>query len=164
MNRVQCIPSITHQHLQIHCQLQHTLFPFQRLSAGYLQPHSYNFGNFLRRKAAGAITFFYALQRQFRLYIPFLGIARPQPQFPHSCVLSDLYIPRIILHTVFPPAEQADPSWEYIIRPQTHECGNWDWGFDIPFLGIFVSNVRHFVFAVWVAQWSQAIVRLVLTV
>jgi hypothetical protein len=26
------------------------------------------------------------LQGQFRLYIPFLGIARPQPQFPHSCV------------------------------------------------------------------------------
>ncbi len=26
------------------------------------------------------------LQRQFRLYIPFLGIARPQLQFPHSCV------------------------------------------------------------------------------
>jgi hypothetical protein len=26
------------------------------------------------------------LQRQFRLYIPFLGLARPQPQFPHSCV------------------------------------------------------------------------------
>jgi hypothetical protein len=25
------------------------------------------------------------LQRQFRLYIPFLGIGRPQPQFPHSC-------------------------------------------------------------------------------
>ena len=27
-----------------------------------------------------------SLQRQFRLYIPFLGIVRPQPQFPHSCV------------------------------------------------------------------------------
>ncbi len=27
-----------------------------------------------------------ALPRQFRLYIPFLGIVRPQPQFPHSCV------------------------------------------------------------------------------
>ncbi len=26
------------------------------------------------------------LQRQFRLYIPFLGIAWPQPQFPHLCV------------------------------------------------------------------------------
>ncbi len=49
---------------------------------------------------------------------------------------------------IFPPAEQADPSWEYIIRLQTHECGNWDWGPDIPFLGIFVSNFRHFVFAV----------------
>ncbi len=49
---------------------------------------------------------------------------------------------------IFPPAEQADPSWEYIIRSQTHECGNWDWGPDIPFLGIFVSNFRHFVFAV----------------
>jgi hypothetical protein len=27
-----------------------------------------------------------SLQRYFRLYIPFLGIAKPQPQFPHSCV------------------------------------------------------------------------------
>ena len=50
---------------------------------------------------------------------------------------------------IFPPAEQADPSWEYIIRSQTHECGNWDWGPDIPFLGIFVSNFWHFVFAVY---------------
>ncbi len=49
---------------------------------------------------------------------------------------------------IFPPAEKADPSWEYIIRSQTHECGNWDWGPDIPFLGIFVSNFRHFFFAV----------------
>jgi hypothetical protein len=49
---------------------------------------------------------------------------------------------------ILPPAEKAGPSWEYIIRSQTHECGNWDWGPDIPFLGIFVSNFRHFVFAV----------------
>ncbi len=49
---------------------------------------------------------------------------------------------------IFPPVEKADPSWEYIIRSQTLECGNWDWGPDIPFLGIFVSNFRHFVFAV----------------
>ncbi len=38
---------------------------------------------------------------------------------------------------IFPPAEKADPSWEYIIRSQTNECANWDWGLDIPFLGIF---------------------------
>jgi hypothetical protein len=29
---------------------------------------------------------------------------------------------------IFPPAEQADPSWEYIIRSQTHECGLWKLG------------------------------------
>ncbi len=31
---------------------------------------------------------------------------------------------------------------------QTHECGNWDRGRPIPFLGIFVSNFRYCVFAV----------------
>ncbi len=51
---------------------------------------------------------------------------------------------------IFPPAEKADPSWKYIIRLQTHECGIWDWGPDIPFLGIFVTNFRHFVFALHV--------------
>ncbi len=39
-----------------------------------------------------------ALQRQFRLYIPFLGIARPQPQFHIHVSVSDLYIPRIGPH------------------------------------------------------------------
>ncbi len=33
---------------------------------------------------------------------------------------------RCTLVYIFPPAEQADTSWEYIIRSQTHECGNWD--------------------------------------
>ncbi len=74
-----------------------------------------------------------ALQRQFRLYIPFLGIARPQPQFHIHVFVSNLYIPRIGPH--FPPAEKADTSWEYIIRSQTHECGNWDWDPNIPFSG-----------------------------
>jgi len=26
---------------------------------------------------------------------------------------------------IFPAAEKADQSWEYINRPQTHECRNW---------------------------------------
>jgi hypothetical protein len=50
---------------------------------------------------------------------------------------------------IFPPAEKADRSWEYINRSQMHECGNWDWDPDIPFLGIFVSKFRYFVFAVY---------------
>ncbi len=72
-------------------------------------------------------TLFITLQRQFRLCIPFLVIARPRSQFPHSCVCERfiyVHIPRIGPHTVFPAAEKADPSWEYIIRSQTHERGN----------------------------------------
>jgi hypothetical protein len=40
----------------------------------------------------------YTLQRRSHLCIPFLGIAWPQPQFPHSCVCDDLYISRIGPH------------------------------------------------------------------
>ncbi len=36
----------------------------------------------------------------------------------------------------------------YINRSQAQECGNWDWGRAIPFLGIFVSNFRYCVLAV----------------
>ncbi len=32
------------------------------------------------------ISLYSSLQRKSHLCIPFLGIARPQPQFPHSCV------------------------------------------------------------------------------
>ncbi len=66
----------------------------------------------------------------------FLEIAGPQPQFPHSCVCE-----RFIY--------SQDRSTYFLLqkrqthRSQTHECGNWDWGPDIPFLGIFVSNFRH---------------------
>ncbi len=56
---------------------------------------------------------------------------------------------------MFPPAEWADRLWEYINHSQTHECGNWNWDPDIPFLGIFVSKFRYFVFAVWsVVTWG----------
>ncbi len=46
----------------------------------------------------------YTLQGKFHLCIPFLGIARPQSQFPHSCVCEQF----IYSHdpsTYFPPAE-----------------------------------------------------------
>ncbi len=37
-----------------------------------------------------------------------------------------------------------------------HECGNWYWGRPIPCLGIFASNLRHCVFAVYPVIWTQA--------
>ncbi len=91
----------------------------------------------------------HALQRQFRLYIPFLGIARPQPQFPHSCVCERFIYSQDRSTWFLQQNRQTHHGNICIIRSQTHECGNWDWGPDIPFLGIFVSNFRHFVFAVW---------------
>jgi hypothetical protein len=36
----------------------------------------------------------------------------------------------------------VDRSWEYINPSQTHECGNWDWGRTIPFLGIHKCDFR----------------------
>jgi hypothetical protein len=43
-----------------------------------------------QRKSAKTGTSQATLQRQFRLYIPFLGIARPLPQFLHTCVCPHL--------------------------------------------------------------------------
>ena len=43
----------------------------------------------------------------------------------------------------------VDRSWEDINRSQTHECGYWDWGHAVPFLGIFDSVFRYCIFAVW---------------
>ncbi len=60
------------------------------------------------------------------------------PKFHIHVSVSDICMFPGSVH-IFPPAEKADPSWEYIIRSQTHECGNWDWDPDIPFLGIFVQ-------------------------
>ncbi len=50
-------------------------------------------------------------------------------QFPHSCVCE-----RSVC--LFFCRKHVDQSREYINRSQTHECGNWDWGRSIPFLGI----------------------------
>jgi len=56
-------------------------------------------------------------------------------QFPHSCVCE-----RFIYSHDRPAYSAAgkyvDWSWKYINRSQAHECGNWDWGRAIPFLGI----------------------------
>ncbi len=86
------------------------------------------------------------LQRQSHLYILFWELrAASDPISTFTCLWAIYIFPGSV--RIFPPAEKADPSWKYIIRSQTHQCGNWHWGPDIPFLGIFVSNFRHFVFA-----------------
>ncbi len=78
---------------------------------------------------------------KFETYILWKGIARPQSQFPHSCVCERfIHIPRI-----GPPIllqEYMDRSCEYINRSQTHEFGYWDWGSAIPYLAIHKWDCR----------------------
>ncbi len=57
-----------------------------------------------------------------------------------------IYIPTISPPIFLQQNRQTD-LWEYINRSQKHECRNWDCG-GVPFLGIFVSNFWHCVFAV----------------
>ena len=64
-----------------------------------------------------------------------------------NVTVSELYSLTIGLPVLLQENMWIDP--ENINRSQTHECENWDWGPDIPFLGIFVSNFRHFAFAVY---------------
>jgi hypothetical protein len=91
------------------------------------------------------------LERKYHLCIPILGIImRLRSQFPHSCVcVSNLYC-------IFPG------SSTYINRSQTHECGNWECGRAIPFLGIYVSNFRYWLLGVGV--WECVAVELVSSV
>ncbi len=68
------------------------------------------------------------------------------PNFHIHVSVNDLYFPRISLNTVFPPAEKADPTWEYIIRSQTYGCGNWDWDTSRPqsiYLGQQMTQPPH---------------------
>ncbi len=65
------------------------------------------------------------LQGKSHLCIHFLGIARPQSQFPH------LFICERFIHsqdrsTYFPAAESADQSWKYIDLSQICEFRNWE--------------------------------------
>jgi hypothetical protein len=80
--------------------------------------------------------------------IPFMY---PQSQFPHSCV-SERFIYSIPMIGPHISCNRIGRSILYLNRSQTHECGNWDCGQASPCLGICVSNVRHWFFAVYILQ------------
>ncbi len=89
-----------------------------------------------------------ALQRKSHLCVPFPGIARPQSQFPHSCVC-ERFIYSQDQSTHFSCRRIGRSIVGIINRSKTHKCENRDCGRAIPFLGIFVSNFRYWFFAVW---------------
>jgi hypothetical protein len=64
--------------------------------------------------------------RKFETNVPRKGIARPQLPISTFWYLWSAYSAA---------GKYVDRSWEYINRSYTHECGNWDWGRAISFLG-----------------------------
>ncbi len=98
---------------------------------------------------------YHALQRKSHLCIPRKGIARPQSQFPPSCVCERFIYSQLqdrSTYNIFLQQNRQRPILGIysINRSHTHEYGNWDCGRAIPFLGIFVSNFQYCVFAVCV--------------
>ncbi len=61
--------------------------------------------------------------------------------------VSNLYIPRIGPH--FSCSRIGRSIVGIHICSQTHECGNWECGRANTFLGIFVTNFRHWFFAIY---------------
>ncbi len=79
--------------------------------------------------------------RKFETNIPRKGIALPQSQLPHSrnC---ERFINSHNRSDYSVAGKYGDQSWEYIIRSQTHACGNLDWGRAIPRKGIHKWDCR----------------------
>ncbi len=86
--------------------------------------------------------------RKFETNIPRKGIARPQSQFPQICLWAIYIIPRSIC--LFCRRKYVDRSREYVNRSQTHECGNWEWGREIPRKGIHKWDFRCSAWPVYV--------------
>ncbi len=78
---------------------------------------------------------------KFETNIPRKGIARPQSQFPHSCVC-ERFLYSHNRSACSAEGKYVDRSWEYVNCSKTHECGNWDSVRTIPFLGIHKWDFR----------------------
>ncbi len=87
----------------------------------------------------------YALQRHntenSKRIFPEKVLCDLSPNFHIHVSMTGSYIPTI--GYAYSAAEKhVDRSWEYINRSQTHECGIWDWGRAIPFLGTHKWDFR----------------------
>ncbi len=77
-----------------------------------------------------------AVYRKFETIIPRNETSRLQSQFLHSCFCDRF----IYSHDRSAYSAAGDRSWEYINRSQKYECGSWDWGRAVSFLGVHKSD------------------------
>jgi hypothetical protein len=73
------------------------------------------------------------------------------PNFHFHVSVSDSYIPRIGPHISCSRIARSIVGI-YKSITKTQECGNWDRGHAITFLGICVFDFRYWFFAVWFMQ------------
>jgi hypothetical protein len=64
------------------------------------------------------------------------------PNFQINVYVSNFIFPWFGLPILLHENMWTDPGNIYINRSQTHECGTWDWGSTIPFLGIYNWDFR----------------------
>jgi hypothetical protein len=86
----------------------------------------------------------------------------PQSKFSHSCVC-ERFIYSQYRSTYFSCSRIGRPMvgiYQITHRHMNVYCRIWDWGCAIPFLGIFVSNFRYCLFAVYTmnAAWENVII------
>jgi hypothetical protein len=79
------------------------------------------------------------------------------PNFHIHVSASDLYFLRIGPHISCSIIGRSMVGIYTVNRSQTHECGNWDCGGAIPFLGIFVLIFGYWFYAVynWISPFSE---------
>ncbi len=65
------------------------------------------------------------LQPKSHLCVPFLGIVRPQSQFPHSCVCEQSIYSQD-RSSYLAAAKKTARSWKYINLSQIYQCRYWE--------------------------------------
>ncbi len=89
---------------------------------------------------------FHALQRRntkkSKQIFPEKELRGLRPNFYIHVPVSNLYNPTISLPILLQENMLTDPGNIYVNRYQTHECGNWDCGREIPYLGAHQRDFR----------------------
>jgi hypothetical protein len=78
--------------------------------------------------------------RKFEINIPEKELRGYSPNFYIHVSVSDLFISPIGLHILLQENRWTEAGNIYISPTQTHECGNWNYGRAIPFLGTHKSK------------------------